>query len=234
MYSADLAHIHHAGFGDLARGAAPAIIRLLRGHGVRPGARVIELGCGSGILARLLNDAGYDVLGIDASPAMIRLSRAHAPDARFRVGSVATARLPRGAAVVAVGEVVNYVGARTVRRVFTRVHGALREDGLFIFDFMASADRRAFSGKSFAGEDWALVVRADLDRGGRVLTRRITMFRKEAGVYRRSHETHRIHVHDRDEVAAALVGAGFSVRMRRSYDGYRLLPGDFVVTAQKL
>jgi SAM-dependent methyltransferase len=234
MYSADLSYVHDAGFGGLARGAAPAVVRLLRSYGIRRDARIVELGCGSGILARVLVDAGYDVLGIDASPAMIALARDRVPGARFRVASLADARVPVCDGVVAVGEVINYVPRRTVRRVFRRVRGSLGPGGVFIFDFMASAERRTFAAKSFAGEDWALVVRAELDRSHRVLTRRMTIFRKEHGEYRRSHETHHVYVHDRAAIADALGAAGFSARMRRSYDSYRLLPGDFAVTAQKL
>ena len=73
-YSEDLAYIHDAGYGDFARGAAPALLGALRAHGITTG-RVVDLGCGSGIWAALLLDAGYEVLGIDISPAMIRLAK---------------------------------------------------------------------------------------------------------------------------------------------------------------
>jgi 2-polyprenyl-3-methyl-5-hydroxy-6-metoxy-1,4-benzoquinol methylase len=106
IYSSDLAFIHDAGFDWFARGAGPEMLRILRAHGVlpprggRPAARIVEVGCGSGILARTLTHAGYRVLGLDASPAMIRLSRARAPRAAFRVASLERARIPRCAAVI--------------------------------------------------------------------------------------------------------------------------------------
>ena len=35
---------------------------------------MIDLGCGSGILSRLVSEAGYDVLGLDISEAMVKLA----------------------------------------------------------------------------------------------------------------------------------------------------------------
>jgi SAM-dependent methyltransferase len=233
MYSTDLAYIHDAGWGDRARSTAPELIRILRQHGLRSG-RIVEAGCGSGILAQCLVEAGYRVHGFDASPAMIRLARQHAPAARFQVASLGRARMPPCDAVVAIGEVMSYVGSwRTITRFFRRVHDALSARGLFIFDFIESGEGRTYSAKSRGGRDWALVARADLDDGGRVLTRHLTMFRKVGGEYRRSREVHRVHIHPRANVATALAGAGFAVHLRRSYGGYRLMHGDVAVIAER-
>jgi SAM-dependent methyltransferase len=185
-----------------------------------------------------LLQAGYDVLGIDVSPAMIRLARRRAPRASFRVGSLTTARIPRCAAVLAINEVVNYVprrrsGAAGLRSFFSRAFRALRPGGVLLFDFIASADTRTYSGKSRAGRDWAVVARASFDRAAGVLTREITTFRKTGGEYRKSHETHRVSIYDADELRAALRGVGFRVTMRRSFGGVRLVPGDVAVIAEK-
>ena len=82
-YEADLAYIHHVGFGGFATQAAPGVIEHLRQCGVRDGL-VVDLGCGSGLLARELLDAGYDVLGVDSSASMIKLARANAASGAFR------------------------------------------------------------------------------------------------------------------------------------------------------
>ena len=257
MYSTDLAYIHDAAFRGLTEGAASAIIRLLRDHGIRSG-RIVEAGCGSGILARRLVDAGYDVIGFDASPAMIRLARANVRGARrgaearsgkatFRVASLERVRVPRCAAVIAIGEVITY--ARSLRPFFRRVSTAVRTGGLFIFDFIESADRRTYPRRSRAGADWAIVSQANVNRVGTILTRRITTFRKIGGTpnperrtrnqeprttgYRRSHEVHRVRIYRRDELARMLTDAGFRFTMRRSYGSYRLLPGDVAVVAER-
>lgn len=74
-YPPDLAWVHHAGHGSVAEDGAPGIIALLRAAGLGDGARVLEVGCGSGRLARRLDESGVEVLGVDASPAMIALAR---------------------------------------------------------------------------------------------------------------------------------------------------------------
>lgn len=107
-YGPDLAFVHDAGYSDFARGAAPGLLALLRRAGISRGF-VVELGCGSGAATRALVAAGHRVLGLDASPHMVRLARRHVPAARFAVGRLPAASMPACDAVVAVGEVLNYM-----------------------------------------------------------------------------------------------------------------------------
>src|SRR5262245_24110795 len=60
-YREDLAHVHDAGFGALARHGAEALLAALARQGLTSGL-VIDLGCGSGILSEIVANAGYDVL----------------------------------------------------------------------------------------------------------------------------------------------------------------------------
>jgi 2-polyprenyl-3-methyl-5-hydroxy-6-metoxy-1,4-benzoquinol methylase len=235
LYSTDLAFVHDAGFGDLAARATPAVVRVLRRHGIR-GGTIVELGCGSGITARYLVARGYDVVGIDASAAMIRLARQKAPAATFRPASIATTRIPPCRAVIALGEVITYLpgGLSAVGGLFRRVHAALEPGGLLIFDFIESAARRTHAVKSRGGPGWAIVSVATLDRARRVLTRRIVVVRRIGQLVRGSRETHRVRIYRRAEIRAALARAGFSVRTSRSYGRYRLLPGDVVVVARRV
>jgi len=237
LFLTDLAYIHDVGFGSFAERMAPALIQILRRHGIRAG-RIVDVGCGSGIVSRHLVDAGYDVVGLDVSPAMIRLARRKVPEATFRVASAADAKLTRCAAVLAIGEVINYVvepgrGLTQLRAFFTRAHAALPPGGLLVFDFMESTRGRTYAGKSRAGADWAIGLRAEANRTGRIVTRDITTFRKIAGVVRKQRETHRIRIHDRGEISRALTAIGFGVKMRRSYGHERLLPSDVAVVATK-
>ena len=231
LYSTDLAYIHDAGFGGFARRAAPEVVRILRAHGIRRG-RIVDVGCGSGILARHLLDAGYDVYGFDQSAAMIRLARVRAPAARLRVASLTRANLPACRAVLAVGEIITYV-PKGVGTFFRRVHAALEPGGLFVFDFIESAERRTYAARTVEDAGWSLVARADLSASGRILTRRLTATRLIGNRWRRTRETHRVRIYGRHEIERALAGAGFSARIRRSYGRYRLMPGDVAVIARK-
>jgi len=113
------------------------VLDLLRHAGIRSGL-LVDLGCGSGIMAAEVCAAGYDVLGIDISAAMIALARSRAPRARFRVESLLTAELPPCIAVTAIGECLGYLFDEVdpkealhalVRRIF-EAPGARRVAGL--------------------------------------------------------------------------------------------------------
>src|SRR5687767_1132760 len=79
-YRDDLAYVHDQGFGFHAANCAPGLLSLLEPVRRRRGL-VLEIGCGSGLLTRLLVQGGHRVIATDASSAMLRLARAAAPGA---------------------------------------------------------------------------------------------------------------------------------------------------------
>ncbi|HET6881614.1 MAG TPA: methyltransferase domain-containing protein, partial [Pirellulales bacterium] len=93
FYGKDLAFIHDAGFGHVARAGAQTLLELLRRSEADRGL-VVDLGTGSGIVAEQLSLAGYDVLGIDLSADMLALARRRAPHATFRQQSLVDAEIP--------------------------------------------------------------------------------------------------------------------------------------------
>jgi SAM-dependent methyltransferase len=234
-YGADLAYIHDVGFGQFAEHAAPGLLQLLRKAGKRNGL-VVDLGCGSGIWAKELTDAGYDVFGIDQSEPMIALARQRAPRGAFRAESFLTAELPPCVAVTAIGECFSYLfdrgnSERRLARLFHRIYRALEPNGLLIFDVIVEAPeaQRGFR----AGEDWAVLVVSDVDKRRRLLTRRITSFRKVGDLYQRAEETHVLRLSDRSQLAAELRAAGFRVRTLTAYGGLPMLPGRVGFLARK-
>jgi SAM-dependent methyltransferase len=233
-YAEDLAHIHASGFSGLAETAAPVIVRLLDGAGLA-GGLVVDLGCGSGITSRALTDAGYEVLGIDTSRPLLARARRQAPRARFRHASFLEEPLPRCAAVIAVGEVLSYTD-RSLGPVFARVRRALRPGGLFIFDLAGPG--RVPGGRPVRtwaqDEDWAILVESEEDPRRRLLTRRMTTFRRASRGWRRGTEIHRQRLRSASELAAQLRKGGFRVRIRCGYTGERFAPGHYVVVARAI
>lgn len=230
-YREDLAFIHDLGFGDMAASAAEVLLRRLGQAGVEAGT-VVDLGCGSGILAERLAAAGFDVVGIDLSPAMIELARRRVPRATFRCEDLLTAGIPGCVAVAAVGECFNYRtspghSAESLVALFRRVHAALAPGGLFLFD---AAEPGRVPGdeplRTFVdGGDWTVLMTAEEDRAARRLTRRITSFRCLGDLYRRNDEVHELALHDRDALLEALAEAGFETRVLRAYGELTLPPG---------
>ena len=244
IYGADLAYVHHAGFSEYARRTAPEIARLLAAgrlfsRQARRGLPVIEFGSGGGTTARYLSSRGFDVLGFDQSAAMVRLARRTAPLARFAAGSLTRTPLPRCGAIIALGEVVNYLGDRHTAaahdrrlfRFFDRAARALEPGGLLLFDFMESARHRTFDASARSGHDWAVVASARAE--GAMLTRRITTVRNVSGRLRLSQETHRVRLYRRRAIAAALRRSGFRVAIRRSLGRVEVIRGDAVAVARR-
>ncbi len=181
-YRDDLAYIHDAGFGALARHAATALIADLNDRSMLSGT-VVDLGCGSGITAEVLADAGYHVLGVDLSEPLIRIARARVPTAEFRVGSFVDMEIPPCIAVTAIGEVLNYLfdphnGESARSPLFNKIYAALRPSGLFMFD-LATPKRKPEGGvsRSFTeSTDWTVLVQIDAEPDSNILRRQITTF----------------------------------------------------------
>lgn len=238
-YREDLAHIHDVGFGDYALRAAPGILEVLNRSGVREDL-VVDLGCGSGLLARELVNAGYRVLGIDISAAMIEIARRRVPEAEFRVGSLFEEEIPPCGAVVSVGEVFNYLfdlrgDEDALPRLFRRVHDALTPGGVFVFDVAEPGQVwRGVPARGFTeGEDWVVMVEREENPDRGVLTRRISTFRKVGESYRRDDEVHRQRLYRAPEVAGKLRWAGFRVRTMRGYGEFRLPRAHVAFVARK-
>jgi ubiquinone/menaquinone biosynthesis C-methylase UbiE len=56
--------------------------------GLAPGARIADLGCGSGVFTNELRNQGYDPVGLDLSPKLVALGRATYPGLEFIEGDV--------------------------------------------------------------------------------------------------------------------------------------------------
>ena len=257
-YASDLAYIHDVGFGNFAEHSAKFLLRLLahrgqaklhsplaplagRGTGGEGQKLIIDLGCGSGILARELVAAGYRVLGIDHSPAMIAIAREKAPGADFQTGSCLNAEIPRCVAVTAIGEIFSYLfdrgnNSRSLLKLFHRVYGALERGGLFVFD-VAAPGRAGGAGeqKSYReGADWAVLVTTKEDDGRRLLTRLITSFRQVGRHYRRDEEVHELRLFERADLTGQLRSVGFRVRPLAGYGQLRFVRGHIGFLARKV
>jgi 2-polyprenyl-3-methyl-5-hydroxy-6-metoxy-1,4-benzoquinol methylase len=168
-YQSDLAWVHHAGYAQHVEKVGPGIVRLLRDAGLGSGARILDVGCGSGLLARTLRADGFAVLGVDASAAMIELARRYEPTAQFEVVRLPTRKppgmdgLPTCDAVISTGHVLNYLDTRAeVAQALGELARAVRPGGLLAIDLMTERYcERPDLGQVHAKvqDDWAIVTR---------------------------------------------------------------------------
>jgi SAM-dependent methyltransferase len=229
-YLSDLAYIHDVGHGAIARDAATRLIKELSGLG--RGGTVVDVGCGSGILAQALAEAGHDVVGVDVSEAMVALARTRAPSAEFRVESFVATVLPECVAVTAVGEVLCYAfdsanDDRERSGWFRRVYEALRPGGVFLFD-IAGPERVSPGGshRTWAIEtDWAVLADSAIEERTGLLVRSIISFRRIGTRYRRHDEVHRLSLIDPAATLATLRAIGFKAERIPAYGSVSLPPG---------
>jgi SAM-dependent methyltransferase len=239
-YQTDLAWLHHVAYSHHAERTCAGIVRLLRGADLPAGARVIDVGCGSGLLARHLVAEGFAVHGVDASPAMIELARAYAPGADFDVVRLPTGlaagadgSLPQGDAVVSTGHVLNYLGSRAeVAQALSELARALRPGGVLAIDLMTPGFvelRHNDEVHAKVEDDWAIVTRYARPEPHR-FDRSITVFRRVGDLWRRSDEFHRNVTFDPGDALKVLQDAGVEAHCRVAF-GDEKLPDGLVVLA---
>ncbi|MBV8950798.1 MAG: class I SAM-dependent methyltransferase [Actinobacteria bacterium] len=230
-YGADLARIHHEGFGFHADAVAPGVLKLLAPVRQR-GGLVLEIGCGSGLLTRYLVEAGHRVLATDASPAMLALAQEYVPGAeavkRLRLPDDA---VPQADAVVSVGHPLSYLDdAEQLDRSLTAIAGALREGGVLILDlcdFEWGEARRDQAPMVRFGDDWVLITRTAVPERG-TFRREMTMFVRDAGhMWRRDDELHDNVLVDTSKIPAFLAMHGVEADVRTSF-GSETLPTGLV------
>jgi SAM-dependent methyltransferase len=239
-YRDDLAWVHHAGYAGYVLNAERGIVGRLRKHALAPGQRVLDIGCGSGLLARALLAQGYAVAGVDASPAMIGLARAQAPAGHFQAIGLPTRRrpgesgaLPAADAIVSTGHVLNYVGSRDdIALALAELAAALRPGGLLAIDLMTERFAEARDIRhphARVEDDWTIVTRFSRP-GPHRFDRQITVFRRVDGVWRRSDEHHGNITFEADEALEVLRVNGVDARCEPAF-GDETLPEGLVVIA---
>lgn len=181
---------------------------------VPDGARVLDVCCGTGFLARLLTARGLEVTGVDASPEMIAYARRHAPEAEFLVADVAEIRLPGqfGAAVSTFDSLNHILGHDRLDSAFRGVAGALEPGAPFVFDvlFEEAYQTRWGEGFSIVRDDHVLTITGSgYDFRTRIAQCVVTMFRFLDGEWRRADAHMREQCYTAAEIDRALARAGF-------------------------
>lgn len=172
------------------------IISLLKEHNIRDGL-VLDLGCGTGKITRLLSEAGYDMIGVDNSEEMLQqaLEQEHetilylCQDMReFELyGTVA--------AVVSICDSINYILEEgELLQVFRLVNNYLDPGGVFIFDLNTLYKYRELLGESAIcenREEGSFIWENYYDEETGINEYDLTLFiREPSGLYRKFEETH--------------------------------------------
>jgi SAM-dependent methyltransferase len=193
--------------------------------GGRARGTLLEIGCGTGGHARVLADLGWAVTGVDLSADMLAIARGRtAAEAAVDYVQGAAAEVALGRTFTAAASLFHVMSYQAepgeLERALANVRRHLAPGGRFVFDF--------WHGPGVQADPPALRVRRAADAASRLTriaeprhdpaARRIDVAyelfledRAEGGIVR-IEEVHRLRYFFRDEVEAALRGAGFAAR----------------------
>ncbi|MDD3253239.1 MAG: class I SAM-dependent methyltransferase [Lachnospiraceae bacterium] len=207
------------------------LIGLLEEHDVKDGL-VLDLGCGTGTLTRLLAARGYDMIGVDLSEEMLEIARekqVEQPDGILYLQQdmrefelYGTVR-----AIVSICDSMNYLeNCEDLVQVFKLANNYLDPGGILIFDLNTMYKYRELLGERTIAEnrdEGSFIWENYFDEEERVNEYDLTLFiREQDGRYRKYEETHYQTAFELDEVKDALAEAGMELLV--VYDAFTKEP----------
>lgn len=200
---------------------------LLKEYGISEGL-VLELGCGTGKMTRLLAESGYDMIGVDNSEEMLQIARDAADNSDNNIlylmqdmrefelfGTVK--------AVVSVCDSINYiVDEADLLEVFRLVNNYLDPSGIFIFDMNTIYKYREILGETTIcenREEGSFIWDNYYDEDEHINQYDLTLFvKEEQELYRKYEETHFQRAYTLETVQELLETAG--MEFVRAYDAF--------------
>lgn len=99
---------------------------------------ILDLGCGTGKLAKIFKDNGYDIEGLDSSAGMLKIARKRGIKVYHKSMADFGLRKEYGT-ILSIFDSLNYLKTEAeLRSCFKSVHGHLTDSGLFVFDLNSS------------------------------------------------------------------------------------------------
>jgi SAM-dependent methyltransferase len=177
------------------------------------GARILDLCCGDGRLASVLEQNGFRVTGLDGSEEMLRIARERCPRCEFVLGDARWFETPdKFDIVISTFDALNHVMTPDdLASVCRRVYAALGGGGWFAFDLnREEAYTELWSATSAMVDPEAVSVsRGWYDHEARIAYCDITLFRLLDGAWRRSDFQLAQFCHREQDVLDSLFAAGF-------------------------
>lgn len=188
---------------------------------------ILELACGTGAMACILDDRGYRMTGIDRSERMIAVARQKALDAhrtiRFQAGDMV--RLPVSGsydAVLCLYDSINYVMEEAdILAMLNRLRAVMNADGLFVFDVCTEVNSRRYFHNQVDREsngDFSYIRRCEYVPGTRVQVNEFQFIFNRDGERHASRERHEQRIYPVARLAQICREAGY--RVLGAFDGF--------------
>ena len=193
------------------------ILNAFHRYGIKDDAKVVDLGCGTGKMARRLAKEGYEVSAVDNSMDMLEVAASEEDDGILYVlQDMVSLELPEKMdAVVSICDCMNYIlEEEDIKEVFQRVKKYLKGDGIFMFDMNSHYKyKEILACNTFAEdrEDASFIWDNFYDETDRINEYQLSLFiRNEEGTYNKYEELHLQKAYDQEEILDYLREAGFS------------------------
>lgn len=192
------------------------ILAVFHRYQIPENAMVLDLGCGTGKMARRLAGKGYEITAIDNSMDMLEVAASEEDDGILYVlQDMVSLELPKQVdAVVSICDCMNYILEKEeLKEVFKRVRRFLKEDGVFMFDMNSHYKyKKVLACNTFAEdrEDASFIWDNFYDEEDRINEYQLSLFiQNEQGTYNKYEELHLQKAYEEEEIRTLLLEAGF-------------------------
>lgn len=203
---------------------------LLKEYGIEDGL-VLELGCGTGKMTRLLAKSGYDMIGVDNSEEMLRIAMEAGEEDEGILYLLQDMRefelYGTVRAVVSICDSMNYIlEEEDLLEVFRLVNNYLDPGGIFIFDMNTIYKYRELLGETTIcenREEGSFIWDNYFDEEEQINEYDLTLFiREEGDLYRKYEETHYQRAYELETVKNLIEQAG--MEFVAAYDAFTKEP----------
>lgn len=184
---------------------AEYINELLYENGIKKGARILDIGCGTGSISLELYKKGYNIVALDISSDMLEVASQRFAYAGARIQIINQDMRDmklHGAfdAVVCINDGINYiVDDSDVIKVFSGTQKVLEDKGIFLFDISSPFKLKSMHDKSYFEEnDEGLYIwHNEYDKARDILTMDLSLYSHiEDDLYEKSLEAHKQKAHE--------------------------------------
>lgn len=193
------------------------ILNIFKEYKIDKDAQVLDLGCGTGKMARKLAREGYQVTAVDNSMDMLEIAASEEDDhILYVLQDMVSLELPQQVdAAVSICDCMNYIlEEEDLKEAFRRVREFLKEDGVFVFDMNSHYKyKEILAYNTFAEdrEDASFIWDNFYDEEERINEYQLSLFiQNEQGTYNKYEELHLQKAYEQEEVVSFLYEAGFS------------------------
>ena len=120
------------------------LLQWLRQKGLTP-KTALDIGCGTGVLCRILDESGIGVRGMDLSEGMIAIAREASPHIPYDVANMVSYRPDaQFDLITCTGDALNHIhDLNDVARIFQNVYHYTAPGGYFLFDILRKEEATA-------------------------------------------------------------------------------------------